>query len=231
MKIHRVCLRTEQLTDLRRFYGETLALPLHEVERERFTVSIGASELQFQTGAAAAQHFAFNIPSAQFAAAQRWLTERAPLLPLPQGGHTMHWRAWNAHACYFRDPAGNIGELIARHNLTDGDKSLAGQPFDPATQLLGISEVGLALADVSAACRQIQDALGLPVWDAGDGVRFRAMGSEQGLLICVLRGHAWFPTEDVLATPTPLQIVFAGPEERELILPGTGYELRVEVIS
>ncbi len=150
---------------------------------------------------------------------------------MPDGGDTMHWRAWNAHACYFRDPDGNIGELIARHNLAGDGAPNDGTAFDPAAHLLGISEIGLALDDVGESCQLIEEGLSLPVWDTGDGVRFRAMGGERGLLICVRRGHAWFPTSDVRAEPAPLCVTFAGEEARELRLPGTDYRLRVEVVA
>ena len=237
MRIRHVGLKTECLEELRRFYTETLAIPLSEAGEDCFTLRIGASELAFRRGSASPYHFAFNIPSNLFDVARVWLAARVPLLPMPDGGDTMHWRAWNAHACYFRDPAGNIGELIARHNLAEENAALDGTAFDPATHLLGISEIGLALLtaaecqhaldDVGASCRLIEEGLGLPVWDAGDGVRFRALGGERGLLICVKRGHAWFPTSDVRAEPAPLSVTFAGVDERELCLPGTAYRLRV----
>ena len=228
MRIARLCLRTEQFAELRRFYGELLAIPLMDESADSFSLRIGASELAFQRGAAPPYHFAFNVPGKRFAAAKSWLAARASLLPMPDGGDTMRWRAWNAHACYFRDPAGNIGELIARHNL--GDDGAAAGEF-AAGELRGISEIGLALADVAASCRLIAEQLGLPVWDAGDGRRFRAMGNERGLLICVKRGHAWFPTSDTLAAAAPLAVDFAaagpGGETRVLRLPGTEYALRV----
>ena len=226
MRIRRVCLQTENLESLRRFYGETLAIPLRVEGTESFTLALGPSELAFRRGAASPYHFAINVPGAGFAAARAWLAGRTPLLAMPDGGATMHWRAWNAHACYFRDPAGNIGEWIARHDLAE-EATVAGA-FDPSADLRGISEIGLALADVGAACQAIQEALGLPVWDAGDGRRFRAMGGERGLLICVKRGHPWFPTADVRAEPAPLGVTFAGETARELVLPGTDYRLRVD---
>ncbi len=227
MKIRHVGLKTEYLDDLRHFYGETLAIPLADEREDAFSLRIGASELEFRQGAASSYHFAINIPSNLFDVARVWLAARTPLLPMPDGGDTMHWRAWNAHACYFRDPDGNIGELIARHNLAGDGAPVDGSAFDPAAHLLGISEIGLALDDVGESCRVIEEGLSLPVWDAGDGVRFRALGGERGLLICVRRGHAWFPTEDVWAEPAPLCVTFAGEEARELILPGTEYVLRV----
>ncbi len=227
MKIRHVGLKTECLDDLRRFYGETLAIPLADEREDGFSLRIGASVLEFRRGDAPPYHFAINIPSNLFDVARVWLAARVPLLRVPDGGDTMHWRAWNAHACYFRDPDGNIGELIARHNLAGDGAPVDGSAFDPAIHLRGISEIGLALADVSASCRLIEEGLGLPVWDAGDGVRFRALGGERGLLICVKREHAWFPTSDVRAEPAPLSVTFAGVDERELCLPGTEYGLRM----
>ena len=227
MPITRVRAQTLTLGPLRRFYTETLGFPLAQASEDSFTLRIGASELEFRRGAASPYHYAINIPSNLFDLARVWLAARTPLLPMPDGGDTMHWRAWNAHACYFRDPDGNIGELIARHNLAGDGAPNDGTAFEPAIHLRGISEIGLALADVSASCQLIEEGLSLPVWDAGDGVRFRAMGGERGLLICVRRGHAWFPTSDVLAEPAPLCVTFAGARAHELRLPGTEYVLRV----
>ena len=226
-RLIRACLHTAALERLRCFYSETLGIPLLDAGADSFSLRVGASELEFRQGAASSYHFAINIPSNLFDVARVWLAARTPLLPMPDGGDTMHWRAWNAHACYFRDPDGNIGELIARHNLAGDGAPVDGSAFDPAIHLRGISEIGLALEDVSASCRLIEEGLGLPVWDAGDGVRFRALGGERGLLICVKRGHAWFPTSDVRAEPAPLSVTFAGVDERELCLPGTAYRLRV----
>ena len=233
--ILRASLQTAEPDTLRQFYGETLGIPL-VMSEDGFALRIGASELEFVRGESPPYHFALNIPSARFAEAKAWLSARVPTLPIPAGGDTMHWRAWNAHACYFRDPAGNIGELIARYNLVDGNELATGQPFGPQ-HLLGISEIGLALADVSAACRLLEEELDLTVWDAGDGERFRAMGGERGLLICVRAGHAWFPTSDTLAEAAPLTVLFSGEESRQplaaakcrhaLRLPGTDYVVGV----
>ena len=226
-RLIRACLHTAALERLRCFYSETLGIPLLDAGADSFSLRIGASVLEFRRGDAPPYHFAINIPSNLFDVARVWLAARTPLLPMPDGGDTMHWRAWNAHACYFRDPDGNIGELIARHNLAGDGAPNDGSAFDPAAHLLGISEIGLALDDVGASCRFIEEGLGLPVWDAGDGVRFRALGGERGLLICVRRGHAWFPTSDVRAEPAPLCVTFAGEEARELRLPGTEYVLGI----
>ena len=236
-RLIRACLQTTALEHLRCFYSETLGIPLLDTGVDSFSLRIGASVLEFRRGEAPPYHFAINIPNNLFEVAREWLAARVALLTaakcrhallrMPDGGDTMHWRAWNAHACYFRDTAGNIGELIARHNLAGDGAPVDGTAFDPAIHLLGISEIGLALDDVGESCRLIEEGLGLPVWDAGDGVRFRALGGERGLLICVKRGHAWFPTSDVRAEPAPLCVTFAGEEARELLLPGTDYVLRV----
>ncbi len=181
--------------------------------------------MQFCLGPANPYHFAINIPSTDFAKARAWLAARVPLLPIPGGGDAVHWRAWNAHACYFRDPDGNIGELIARHGLAEATKTAVRlHPFGPQ-HFLGISEIGLALADVGEASALLQENLKLPVWDAGDGEKFRALGGERGLLICVRHGHAWFPSEDTLAKPAPLEIHFGGAKAKPYQLPNTDYRL------
>ena len=125
----------------------------------------------------------------------RWPRARAAAADAGWRRHDALARLERARLLFSGRGAGNIGELIARHNLAGDGAPNDGTAFDPAAHLLGISEIGLALEDVSASCRVIKEGLGLPVWDAGDGVRFRAMGGERGLLICVKRGHSLVPDE------------------------------------
>ena len=121
--------------------------------------------------------------------------EGSPVVPFP---------FWNAHATYFRDPAGNVLELIARHDLALDDP----YPFGPAG-LHAVSEVGLPTLDVGAAVDALE-RLGIPRY-SGDRRSFAAMGDIDGLFIVVPRGRVWFPTADVRGATEPVEVELADP--------------------
>lgn len=81
--------------------------------------------------------YALGVPGHRFAEAAHWLENRVPLLADQNGRVEFFFEQWNAHAIYFRDADGNIGELIARHNLETNSE----EPFG-ARSLLGVSEIG-----------------------------------------------------------------------------------------
>lgn len=196
-------LPTSHLPELNSFYGGLLGLP---VERAGGTVSVtvGASTLRFVEAAAPAFpfHFAFNVPPSQFADAVAWLETRTPPIRYETGETSGHSDNWNADMVYFRDPAGHIGELIARHDSPVATST----PCGPAS-LLNVSEIGLAVADVLAAARLLEGA-GVPLYRCDLNSSFLSMGDEQGLFIVVAAGRLWFPDRVTPAVPQPLRVGF-----------------------
>ncbi|RTQ51527.1 glyoxalase [Hymenobacter gummosus] len=198
MKITRLCLLTAELPALRHFYGTVLGLPVtdwdeYANELPGLRVEVGYSELLFYPAPPGHQpfyHVAFSVPHNQLAEAQQWVQARAELLPLPTGGVVANFVNWNAHAFYFLDPGGNVLECIARHDLPNASTA----PFSAAS-LLGISEVGLVVADVPAAVKRVRAETAVDVFSRGP-VRedFAAIGDDRGLLILVREGRPWFPT-------------------------------------
>jgi catechol 2,3-dioxygenase-like lactoylglutathione lyase family enzyme len=138
---------------------------------------VGASVLSFSGAGAAFYHFAFLVPGDRFAAARAWAAERVELLT------TIDFPAWDAQACYFHDPAGNIVELIAHGGIGAAGRSGA---FAPA-ELLAISELGLVGVDAGDL-----EAFGLPAWDRFDPLVF--CGRRAHTLIATPAGRGWLPT-------------------------------------
>lgn len=154
-------------------------------------MQVGLSRLTFALAGgdngSPAQHFAFTIPRNRLAVAKEWLRERAA--PLTQDGQDEFSSAsWRAQQVYFRDPAGNILELIARQTLAIDAES----PFD-ARQIVSVSEVGLPTDDVPGTVAALGATFGLaPYGEPSD--TFTAVGDHEGLLIVVRAGRHWFPT-------------------------------------
>jgi D-alanyl-D-alanine carboxypeptidase len=193
---------TVRAAAIENFYGEALGL-----RRLDDGWSIGTSRLAFEPADGAPfYHFAFLVPGNRFDAALGWAQERVSLLrDRHAGGLVTHFRNWDADACYFHDPAGNIVELIAHRAVAGPDRD---GDFG-CDELLRISEIGLVGEPkrLVAAC----GGLGLEVFPGdlgrGDGLVF--LGEPTATLIVSACGRGWLP----LGRPAevhPVHVVVAG---------------------
>lgn len=223
MIIHELRLMTNHLQEQLDFYHQLLGFPLLTADADEVVLQVGSSTLIFAAAAApipAPYHFAFNLPEGQFAEAKAWLAARAPLLADANGADEFDFSAWNAHAIYFADHDGNIGEFIARHGLP----SPATRPFSAAS-LLSISEIGLAVDDVLHFVERLQTRLHLPVYLQHPTATFTPMGDEHGLLIVVKDGRRWFPQERVAAHAAPLTVVVSTSTAGKHTIDGPPYRI------
>lgn len=179
---------------LDRFYDGRLGLGRVGIEDGGSRFATGAASLSFLEGPAAARpfyHVALLVPGNRFDAAQRWVSAAAPLLPY-EGETRVRFDDWDADACYFLDPAGNIVELIAHHGIAESTQRGS---FD-AGEVRGISEIGIVGAAPAAAIAPLQRA-GLPMW-SGDaparGEVFAFVGRKAHTVILCSAGHPWLPT-------------------------------------
>lgn len=195
------------LGELAAFYGERLGLGPE--------LRVGPDQLVFTAAAGEPfHHFALLVPGDGFEAAHAWIGERAELL-----GDVFPFDFWDAQACYFHDPAGNIVELIAHRGIGDG-----------ASGLLGISEIGVVEPGPGAAVAALERELGLELWSGGlddedKGLAF--VGRKAHTLIVSGAGRGWLPTGRP-SEPHPVTVTIAGTGRAgELVLPGSGSVVRV----
>jgi catechol-2,3-dioxygenase len=192
------------LSAIKAFYGKTLDLAILDERADRLTVEAGETKITFVAssetveGRAPFYHFAFNIPENKIVKALEWQKARTPLLPIPERNRAagfppevVDYSHWNAHSIFFLDPAGNVVEYIARHDLKNGDNS----PFSWA-DILYASEIGLVVDDVPAAVASLQPFAGITPYK-GTSEQFTAMGDEYGLLLVMKRGRVIDFTGDV----------------------------------
>jgi len=202
-------LETHVLAGQKRFYAEALGLQLvggpGEESDGSFTIQAGATRFTFSQAAPGEQplyHFAFNIPENKLPEAMAWLARRTPVLRGDEGKEVSHFESWNAHAFYFRDPAGNIVELIARHTLPNARPG----PFTEH-DVLAASEIGLVVDDVPATVDELRESLGLTVYRPGSA-QFAPVGDEHRLLILNHRDRGWW--EGTPSRPYPVRARLAG---------------------
>jgi catechol-2,3-dioxygenase len=168
--------------------------------------SYGASRVRFAAGPDVCSHFAVNVGSFEDAVA--WARGQADLI-----ADDVPFEAWRARAAYYFDPAGNLVELIARERAPG------------AELLMEVSEIGLPVADVSAAVDFLETELGLPHF-SGDRKSFSAVGDDHGLFIVVPVGRDWLFT-DRPASDAPVRVTIEGPAPRELRIPGSEHVIEV----
>lgn len=229
MRIVRVSLEVapRALAGVADFYGGRLGLDVARADGS-VAVRAGGTDVGFDAASADDEpfhHFAVRIPRNRFDAARRWLEERAGLLAERDTGRTtFRFASWNADACYAHDPAGNVVELIAHHELPD--ESARTGPFS-ARELIALCEVGVVGDDVPAMGRALIDA-GVELWDGSltdpDGIAF--MGGRDGVLILSRTGRPWMPARRG-ATRSRVDAVVQGCRPAEIALPSARARVRV----
>jgi hypothetical protein len=182
---------TAPMAAMKKFYGETLGLPVTATENE-LTVIAGESIIRFTAIPADNNrpfyHVAFNIPENKIQKAIAWQRKRTAVIhPNPRGkaDEVVNFAHWNAHSVFFLDPAGNLLEYIARHDLqnaADGDFT--------SKDILCASEIALIVDDVIASGTLLKKEMNLSDYREG-GSGFWPIGDESGLILIIRKGHIW----------------------------------------
>jgi catechol 2,3-dioxygenase-like lactoylglutathione lyase family enzyme len=199
------------------FFRDVLGLPV-----DGGLVQVGRSRLRLVPAAdavPATQHLAFSVPGDAGRAAHDWLAQRVELLGHDGEDLFEASPSWDACSSYFLGADGTVLELIARRRLPE---RLGGDTFGPR-HLLAISEVGVPVTSVVEARRRLAREAGSAPFGGPGSETFSAVGDDDGLLVLVAPGRAWFPTRDHLARPSRLVVDLSGTRGRgELALdPGT----------
>ncbi len=206
MHINEIALFAPNLDQAAAFYSGGLGLPIESRTNTEIQFSVGESILTFVRDTTdtvtTSYHYAINIPENQFQEGKAWLRQRVPLIPDPNGFDEFFFENWNAHACYFYDPFGNIGELIARHTTHTATNA----PFS-SHSLLSISEIGIPVEDVLAFVVTAGKTWGLRPYLNRSSEDFTAIGDHDGLLITVKRGRLWYPNGQVAADQLPARVI------------------------
>jgi hypothetical protein len=205
------------------FYVDRLGCVACTSDAERLSLRIGESTLRFEASRGDPfYHFALLVPGDRFAAAFRWADDRVELLPGEDGATVFPFGFWDATACYFHDPAGNIVELVAHQGVGANGRS---GPFG-ADELVGLSEVGI-VGESAELPDRLAGELGLTLWDGVAGVtdRLAFVGEKARTLILASERRPWLPTGRP-AQRYPVDITVSGEPEGDVQLDSGGWVRR-----
>ena len=213
------------LIELKKFYTSLIGLPLISEQTGRFTIRAGETTITFiktNEQAAPFYHFAFNIPENKILQAREWQSKRTSLSATPTQliddnypKDIRHFQHWNAHSIFFWDPAGNLVEYIARHDL----KNRADGEFS-SKDILCSSEIAFIVNDTDVVADEIKTSFGLSQYRGGDQ-NFRAIGDEYGLLLVIKKGRVWESHTNISRTPDTIKTaVTIKADKNEKWLPG-----------
>jgi hypothetical protein len=209
MKISRLKIQSAALVQLRYFYRQVIGFPVVG-DDESILIYAGKSIIEVEPapiGEYPVYHFAFNIPSNKIGEAKEWLSSRVELLYLDDyKSEIADFFNWNAKSLYFKDPAGNIVEFIARFDLHDDEEA----PFSPA-QIRYVSEIGIVFDNekFDGTMEDFMKKYSLSYFDKQPPLpHFRAMGDDEGLIIAVPANREWYPTKNVYSTKAPVSVTW-----------------------
>jgi hypothetical protein len=204
--LHLDLITGASLIDLKKFYTGAIGLQLLSEQSDRFSFRAGETTIQFikanEKDATPFYHFAFNIPENKILKAREWQLKRTALSATPSQlvdenypKDIRHFRHWNAHSVFFWDPAGNLVEYIARHDL----KNRADGEFS-SRDLLCASEIAFIVQDTETIANEIKSSFNMNQYRGGDE-NFRAVGDENGLLLVIKKGRVWESHTEISRTP------------------------------
>lgn len=208
--LHLDLLTATSLNELKKFYTSLIGLPLVSEQTGLFTIRAGETTVSFiQTSAkdeTPCYHFAFNIPENKILKAREWQLKRTALSATPSQlvdenypKDIRHFQHWNAHSVFFWDPAGNLVEYIARHDL----KNKSEGEFS-SKDLLSVSEIAFIVRDTETIAEELKSSFNLSQYRGGDE-NFRAIGDENGLLLVMKKGRVWEGHTNISRTPDTIK--------------------------
>lgn len=218
------------LPEMRTFYRDQIGLPVLDEDTGSLTLGAGPTRLTFVEAepdhGKPFYHFAFNIPENKILPAREWQLKRTPIIPPGEDlrdprfpDDIVDFSHWNAHSVFFWDPAGNLVEYIARHDLRNG----APGPFG-SDDILYASEIGIIVDDVDATAAGLKETFELEQYRGGSEA-FRAVGDEHGLLLAMKRGRMLGFGEARPADVFPTEARIRGAAPAEYRQEGLPYEI------
>ena len=194
MEILELNLLSNNLSDTKNFYQNTIGFNLREETQHHLSFDVGSSILRFDLVDAIQKptyHFAFTIPSNKINEAMAWTLKRTALIEHEDKTLLTNFDDWKAKAIYFFDNNQNIVEFISRADLNNPDDN----PFS-IESIISISEVGLVTDFPIQLGNEIIEKTQITFFEKGPKREdFAAVGNDTGLFVISNPNRNWYPTK------------------------------------
>ena len=192
MIIKHLELLTNNIFQTEAFYSHLLQFPINSRSDSHLTFTIGHSTLTFRLTRESTPfyHLAFLIPENKLEEALQFISSKSSVIPFSASNTIASFENWNAQAFYFYDNHQNILEFIVRYDL-----KLLDETRFSSSSIVGINEIGIAVANVPQEANHLIADFGLSFYERGPTLSdFTALGDANGLILLVDIGRGWFPT-------------------------------------
>ena len=240
-------LRARRL-DQNRFFWETLLgfTVIDAPSAGQYTLQVGNTKLTFRQSNTNPDleatffpqyHFTIAIPSNQVENCLDWVLKQKAVNPANNVEVTIPiWKdylndaeiirrnLYNSQSVFIQDPAGNVIELLARHDMNN----TATGAFNKG-MFIGISEVGIVTRDVRKTAALLKETFGVDEV-LGSSNSFKPIGGATGLLKLIVPGKPWIPTENELAVDHEMELTIKHTQQLDpILLPKSGVLLKTIV--
>jgi catechol-2,3-dioxygenase len=179
-------------------------------------------------------HFTISIPTNQIEACLEWILNQKAINPdtneeitIPlwkdylNGAEIVRRNLYNSQSVFIQDPAGNVVELLARH-----DKPEIRDGAFNKDMFIGISEVGIVTRDIRKTATLLKDTFGADEVQ-GSSNSFKPIGGATGLLKLIVPGKPWIPTDNELAVSHEMELTIRHSEVLDpILLPQSGVTIK-----
>ncbi|WP_018757744.1 VOC family protein [Paenibacillus terrigena] len=139
MRIKHLKLKTNKLHEMREFYITLLQMELSEQTNTSFTVRVGNTLLTFEGAKEDTfYHYAFSVNKMNYEELVQRIPTFTPLLADNDGETLFFSGLWQRSQAYFKDPQGNILEILPSTEL-----------FSPDQTWIQVQEIGVTVADMN----------------------------------------------------------------------------------
>ncbi|MBN9294615.1 MAG: VOC family protein [Flavobacteriia bacterium] len=195
MKIKELTLLTNNLTETKKFYEDTIGFQKITETQTSISFAVGTSKLVFELteeNQNPKYHFAFNIPTNALNDAINWTLQRTSLIET-ENSFITDFENWKAKAIYFFDNNRNILEFICRTDLNNPTD----KPFSAET-ILNINEIGLVIDQPLQIGNEIIEKTRIEYFAKGPKREdFVAVGNDDGLFVISNPNRKWYPTQEM----------------------------------
>jgi len=243
-EIKELVIRARRL-DQNRFFWETLLgfTVVDSPSLGQYTLQVGNTLLTFRPSNLPPDleatffpqyHFTISIPTNQIEACLDWILSRKAINPdtneevtIPlwkdylNGAEIVRRNLYNSQSVFIKDPAGNVVELLARHDKPEIQDGAFNKDM-----FIGISEVGIVTRDIRKTAALLKDTFGADEVQ-GSSNSFKPIGGATGLLQLIVPGKPWVPTDNELAVSHEMELTIRHSEVLDpILLPQSGVTIK-----